>query len=120
MTEEPREPTPEELAAKRAAFDRVFAAAKAERTDMISLYDITMWLLYCCYRSDAINTVKEFEQDDDDGSEFTVRDEIDESMDAAMDDSDGQIQHERDAKALGEQLDPDFDRPARLLTDWLD
>ncbi len=121
MTQEPRELTAEELSEKRAAFDRVLAAAKAERTSMISLYDITMWLLYACYRSDAINTAKELEQNgEEDSREFTVRDEIDESMDAAMDSSDGLIQHEGDAKALGETLDPDFDRSALTLTDWLD
>lgn len=122
MTEKPREPTPEELAAKRAAFDRVFAAAKAECTDMISLYDCAIWLLYCCTRSDAIDVAKELnDQNPDESFEdpHTIEYEIDDAIDAAQDDLDTAIQHETDTKEVGRQLDPDFRKPAHLLTDWL-
>lgn len=119
MTEEPREPTAEELAAKRAAFDRVLAVAIAERTEMISLYDIAIWILYACTRSDAINNTLEHEEDDDDPSEWTIRDECDEALDLVLDDDEEATKHELDIKTVGEQLDPDFDKPVRTLRDWL-
>ena len=121
MNEKPRELTSEELAAKRAVFDRVFAVANAERTEMISLYDIATWLLYVCTRSDAIDQAKELLEDDEpEWENYSTRDEIDNNIDAALDDSDSAISHELDIKTLGEQLDPDFDKPAHELEDWLD
>lgn len=119
MSKKPRKPTKKELAEKRAAFDRVLAAANAERTDMISLYDIAIWLLYACTRSDAIHNILEHDQDDEDESEWTVRDECDDAIDLALDDSDAARQHELDVKTVGEELDPDFDKPVHELTDWL-
>jgi hypothetical protein len=123
MTEEPREPTPEELAAKRAAFDRVLAAALAECTDMISLYDCAIWILYACTRSDAINTAKELAEENPDEnfeSPHTIRYEIDDALELIFDDEDAARTHELDIKTVGEQLDPDFDAPAHRLRDWLD
>jgi hypothetical protein len=120
MTTEPREPTETELAAKRAALDRVLAAAKAERTEMMSLYDCAIWLLYACTRSDAINTARELREDDEDESEWTILDEIGDMIDLAIDDSDSAVCHEKRIEEIGKQLDPEFDKPARELTDWLD
>jgi len=120
MAKKPRKPTKKQLAAKRAAFDRVLAAAKAERTDMISIYDIAIWLLYACMRSDAISVAKELEEDDTEDSEHTIASEIDEQIDCAFDDHDSAVYHERSIEEVGKQLDPEFDKPARTLTDWLD
>jgi hypothetical protein len=125
MSEEPRELTPEEKAAKRAAFDRVFAVANAERTEMISLYDIATWLLYACARSDAISSAKEMRENEDSDEdpywdEYSIRDEIIEQMELASEDSESATAHEHDTFALGEQLDPDFEKPVIALVDWLD
>lgn len=127
MAKKPRKPTKKQLAAKRAAFDRVFAAANAERTDMISLYDIAIWLLYACMRSDAISTAKEMVESQDqtedgdlEGELHTIAYEIDEQIDCAFDDHDSAVSHERSIEEIGRQLDPEFDKPAYLLVDWLD
>jgi hypothetical protein len=127
MTEEPRELTSEELAEKRAALDRVLVAALAERTDMISLYDCAVWLLYACTRSDAISAAKEMQEKDDRGEDgesywedYTIDDEIAEQRELAEDDGDSAVSHEHDIRSLGNQLDPEFNLPVIQLTDWLD
>jgi hypothetical protein len=123
MAEELKQPTEAELAAKRAAFDRVLAAALAERTDMISLYDCAIWLLYACTRSDAISQAKEMIENGDieeDDEAHTIALEIEDAIDLVHDDVDSATAHETDIESIGKQLDPEFDLPAHTLTDWLD
>lgn len=120
MAKKPRKPTKKELAEKRAKLDRVLAAALAERTDMISLYDIGMWILYACTRSDAISSAREFENDDPEESDHTIAFEIEDAYECTLDDKDAATAHWDDLRALGKQLDPDYEKPARSLRDWLD
>jgi hypothetical protein len=102
---------------KREALDRVLKAALAERTDTISLYDCAMWLLYACTRSDAISTARDLEEDDSGESEWTVKDECEEAIEQVME---GEAPvYDGDIRDLGKLLDPEFEKPARELTDWL-
>lgn len=109
---------------RRAALDRVLAAAKAECNDMIRIYDCAVWLLYACARDDARLLATEVAGDEDEDEKadrlsHSPKDELIESMDVAHDDRDMAVSIFEDQLELGRMLDPGYDKPIIEQDDWL-
>lgn len=125
MTKKPRRLTKKQIEDQRAAMDRVFAAAKAECTDMLRIADFANWLLYVCSRDDARATAWDLLKNGDpeerkEAHKHTVKDELLEMEDVAYDDgAEAAIEDLRDQAALGKRLDPGFDKPILEQPDWL-
>lgn len=109
---------------RRAALDRVLAAAKAECNDMVRVYDCAIWLLYACARDDALAFATEaLEGEDADEKterlDHSTKDELVESMEAAYDSGDGAVNIFEDQMELGKLLDPGYNKPIIGQDDWL-
>lgn len=117
-------PDPAQIRERRAALDRVLAAAKTECNDMIRIYDCAVWLLYACARDDARELAEEPLEDEDEQDALeramhSPKDELVETMDMVHDDRDAAVGIWEDAMELGKLLDPGFDQPIIGQDDWL-
>lgn len=124
MSKKPNPMSKAELEDRRARLDRVLAAAKAECSEMVRIYDCAVWLLYACSRDDARSLATEaLEGEDEDEIKdrlaHSPKDELVDMMEAAHDDRDMAVGLFEDEMELGKLLDPGFDKPILEQEDWL-
>jgi hypothetical protein len=112
-------------AEERAALDRVVALVRSESDRYLSPYEIGLWILYACDRSDAMMFAAGDAEgihpgEDDDPRTLTMEEELAEKGDRWHDDADEVYDLIETQKMLGKRYDPGYRKPVLGQDDWLE